>query len=449
MAFTEDSLKAKLSSLNETQDSISTVGQWILFHRRHAERIAAVWLQRMKESTPNKKLVLIYLANEITQTSKMRKKEEFLKAYEPIVAEATSAAYKGSPSDIQNKIRRVVEVWRQRNIFAQPVQQNIEKAMNDIDSSKSVGRKPALGGSLFSSSSIPAELTPVAPLATSVNKADLAAKPAVGAANQEYEKVSSPSYTIPSAPVHAAGLSTLVKKLAVAEGAVAESIKARQALINGLETLLATQKHKLAADHSNAADLKTRKDAIEARKRAVEDAILQGLSAIETNRISAAPLPVTSPTSGFDVGNGSTSKPDVEALTPPPMESFTPVGSPRGEDGQTGQLDTVPDIGDDVLPTPVSHPVVPATAPAPGNTSSQPAFQTSISSDVNVPHDLLKSLQHARPGQEGGVYGQGAYEQQAKKRKMSRGAAGAEDEWAAFQGDGDMDGIDGQLQELI
>jgi regulator of Ty1 transposition protein 103 len=99
-----------------------------------------------------------------------------------------------------------------------------------------------------------------------------------------------------------------------------------------------------------------------------------------------------------------------------------------------------------VLPTPVAHPVVPSTAPAPGNTSSQPAFQTSLSSEVNVPHDLLKSLQHARPGQEGGVYGQGAYEQAAKKRKMSRGG---EDEWAAFQGDGDMDGIDGQLQELI
>jgi hypothetical protein len=32
-------------------------------HRRHAERIANVWLQRVKESPPNKKLVLIYLAN--------------------------------------------------------------------------------------------------------------------------------------------------------------------------------------------------------------------------------------------------------------------------------------------------------------------------------------------------------------------------------------------------
>jgi|TARA_R110002003_G_scaffold562_3_gene20420 regulator of Ty1 transposition protein 103 len=67
---------------------------------------------------------------EITQTSKMRKKEEFLRAYEPILAEATQIAYKGSPADIQNKIRRVVEVWRQRNIFTLPVQQDVEKRLN-------------------------------------------------------------------------------------------------------------------------------------------------------------------------------------------------------------------------------------------------------------------------------------------------------------------------------
>ncbi|KAJ8110755.1 hypothetical protein OPT61_g6482 [Boeremia exigua] len=436
MAFTEDSLKAKLSSLNETQDSISTVGQWILFHRRHAERIAAVWLQRMKESPPNKKLVLIYLANEITQTSKMRKKEEFLKAYEPIIAEATTVAYKGSPHDIQNKIRRVVEVWRQRQIFNQAVQQNIEKAMNDLDSSKSIGRKPALGGSLFSSSSVPAELKPIAPLATSVEKADLATKPAVAAANQEYEKVTNPTYTIPSAPVHAAGLSTLVKKLAVAEGAAAESIKARQALIAGLESLLATSKSKLEADEAQVMDLRTRKEAIESRKREVEDAILKGLSAIETNRISAAPLPVaTSPT--------DQDRPQIEELTPPPMESFTPVGSPR--QAPAGAVEPIPDIGDDIMPEPVSNPVVPETAPAPGNHTTLPGFATTLGA-ANVPHDLLKSLQHARPGQEGGVYGQHAYEAGVKKRKMSNQV---DDEYAAFAGDGDMEGIDNSLSNLI
>jgi regulator of Ty1 transposition protein 103 len=368
----------------------------------------------------------------------MRKKEEFLKAYEPIIAEATTVAYKGSPHDIQNKIRRVVEVWRQRQIFNQVVQQNIEKSMNDLDSSRSAGRKPALGGSLFSSSTVPSELTPIAPLATSVNKADLTAKPAVATANQEYEKIANPNYTIPSAPVHAAGLSTLVKKLAVAEGAVAESIKARQALIAGLEQLLATNKSKLEQDQDQVADLKTRKDAIESRKREVEEAILQGLSAVETNRISAAPLPVatTSP-SGQD-------RPQVEELTPPPMESFTPVGSPQQAPAQVAE--PVPDIGDDVMPEPVSNPIVPETATAPQGHSTLPGFAT-VMGDTNIPHDLLKSLQHARPGQEGGVYGQHAYETATKKRKTSR--SNAEDEYAAFAGDGDMEGIDNNLGELI
>ncbi|KAF1834811.1 DUF618-domain-containing protein [Decorospora gaudefroyi] len=444
MAFTEDSLKAKLSSLNETQEAISTVGQWILFHRRHADRIAQVWLQRMTESTPSKKLVLIYLANEITQTSKIRKKEEFLRAYEPILAEATTIAYRGSPHEIQNKIRRVVEVWRSRQVFNQAVQQDIERSLDEVDRSKST-RKPALGGSLFSASSVPPELASVAPLATSLQKADLAAKPAITTANQDYEKLTNPSAAIPSPPMHAAGLAALCKKLALAEGAVAESIKARRALISGLEQLLETNKSKLEQEDAQATDLKTRKDAIESRKRAVEEAILKGLSAAEQNKISTAPLPVatTSPVAGTFAA--AQERPKVEELTPPPMESFTPVGSPQQAAASTAE--PVPDLGDDVMPEPAAHPVVPETAPAPGHHTTQPGYATAMGEpNQHVAADLLKSLQHARPGAEGGVYGQHAYENAYKKRKMSRNA---EDDFAAFAGDRDMAGIDDNFAELI
>ena len=62
----------------------------------------------------------------------MRKKEEFLRAFEPILAKATEAAYKGSPSDVQNKIRRVVEVWRQRHIFTESVQMEVEKKLKGM-----------------------------------------------------------------------------------------------------------------------------------------------------------------------------------------------------------------------------------------------------------------------------------------------------------------------------
>ncbi len=33
MSFTDEALKAKLSTLNETQDSIVSVSQWIMFHK--------------------------------------------------------------------------------------------------------------------------------------------------------------------------------------------------------------------------------------------------------------------------------------------------------------------------------------------------------------------------------------------------------------------------------
>jgi regulator of Ty1 transposition protein 103 len=392
---------------------------------------------------------------EITQTSKMRKKEEFLRAFEPILADATQIAYKGSPADTQNKIRRVVEVWRQRNIFNPAVQQEVEKKLSgmyaimssteyilirtEVDNSRAP-RKQALGGSLFSSSTVPPELTPVAPLATNLQKAELNTKPAVAAANQDYEKHTAPGSTMPSPPMHAAGLAALVKKLAVAEGAVAESIKARQALVAGLEKLLESNKGKLEHEEAQMVDLRTRKDAIEGRKRKVEEAILKGLSAAETNRIStAAPLPAatTSPV--------TRERPQVEELTPPPMESFTPVGSPQLAPVQA--VEQVPDIGDDVMPEPVANPIEPQSAPAPGGQSTEPAYATAIGSEPNhAAADLLKSLQHPRI-ESGGAYGQEAYQQAYKKRKMSKN--NAEDDFAAFAGDGDMEGIDDNLSALI
>ena len=147
MAYTDDAVKAKLSALNETQESIVTVAQWLMFHRygnvpvailpftlqtdlvvcrRHADRTGTLWLQRLKDSGSNKRLNLIYLANEVAQQSKLRKKDDFLIAFSPILAEATSIAYKGATNEVQQKLRRVVEVWRQRQIFETTIQEAVE-----------------------------------------------------------------------------------------------------------------------------------------------------------------------------------------------------------------------------------------------------------------------------------------------------------------------------------
>lgn len=69
---------------------------------------------------------MIYLANEVAQQSKARRKDDFLIAFSPIIAEATAIAYKGATNEVQQKIRRVVEVWRQRQIFEHTIQEAVE-----------------------------------------------------------------------------------------------------------------------------------------------------------------------------------------------------------------------------------------------------------------------------------------------------------------------------------
>lgn len=45
MAYTDDAVKAKLSALNETQESIVTVAQWVMFHR-YDNNTACVLLEK-------------------------------------------------------------------------------------------------------------------------------------------------------------------------------------------------------------------------------------------------------------------------------------------------------------------------------------------------------------------------------------------------------------------
>src|ERR1700760_3569679 len=69
---------------------------------------------------------------EVAQQSKARRKDDFLIAFSPVIAEATATAYKGATGEVQNKLRRVVEVWRQRQIFEQPIQEAIEARIDGM-----------------------------------------------------------------------------------------------------------------------------------------------------------------------------------------------------------------------------------------------------------------------------------------------------------------------------
>ncbi|KAI0445408.1 RNA polymerase II-binding domain-containing protein [Xylaria telfairii] len=309
MAYNDDAVLAKLSSLSETQDSIVSVAQWIMFYRRHADRTVQLWLQKLKDSSSHKRLNLIYLANEVAQQSKARRKEEFLVSFSPAVAEAVASAYKGAPHDVQQRIRRVVDVWRERGVFEGPIQQAVETRIHDIDKARG-SSKAGLGGSIFgSASSLPAELTPLVTPQQNVSKVLLGAKPVVKSAKTDYDSLMAPGSTVPSAPVYAARLSGLLKTLAQAEGAVEQCVKARRELVNELQKLLDTNRNALIADENELEEVMQKKNKVEDKKTAVEGAIMAGLPNDE-------PYPTGSGQDDHQPAE-EPDRPEVEALTPP------------------------------------------------------------------------------------------------------------------------------------
>lgn len=187
----------------------------------------------------------------------------------------------------------------------------------ELDRTRGGGKKPALGGSLFSSaaSSAPPEYQAILSHQSQITKSEVLSKPTVITALAEYDKQTNANTPTPPAPVHAARLSALLKTLANAEGAVAESIKARRALVEGLEKIFTRNRVELLKEEAQLADINSRKMLTEAKKREVEDGILRGL-ANETEP----------------------ERPDAEPLTPPmlPVESITPVGTPTGFVSTTG-----------------------------------------------------------------------------------------------------------------
>ncbi|KAL8818409.1 MAG: hypothetical protein Q9223_002945 [Gallowayella weberi] len=333
MAYTDDAVKAKLSSLNETQESIVSVAQWIMFHRRHADRTCTIWLERMRETTVNKRLTLIYLANEVVQQSKARRKDDFLIAFSPVIAEATATAYKGATNDVQEKIRRTVEVWSQRRIFEKPIQEAVEGRIMELDKFRSGKKTGLLGGSsLFSggaSTTSPAELQPLIPLQAAVTKANATSAPTLTTANTEYDKLIDPKKPTPTPPVHAARLSALLKSLSSAETAVAESIKTRQELIKGFEDLLATNRAALEKEQAQLLTTTERREAMEKKKREIEDAIMRGVSATSKSPSPGPSRDGASHVNGRATSSAEPERPQVEELTPPPTESLSPIRSPK------------------------------------------------------------------------------------------------------------------------
>ncbi len=183
--------------------------------------------------------------------------------------------------------------------------------------------------------SIPAELAPLTTPQQNVTKLQLGMKTAVNSANQEYAKLLGPGSTAPSAPVYAARLSGLLKNLAQAEGAVEQCVKARRELVAALQKVLDTNRNALIAEEDQLETCVGRRMEVEEKKTEVERAIMAGLPDDEPYLSSNIPndQPIPEP-----------DRPEVEALTPPAMQSDDPERSSSPDEFEQQSSNTTVEI---------------------------------------------------------------------------------------------------------
>lgn len=119
MSFSTENFQKKLGSLQETQDSIVSISQWVLFHHRHSTEIAKVWSDFIKSTSNSKKrLSLLYLCNDVVQQARHKRKPEFISAFADVLPMVFQEIFYQIDPPIKPKIERLVRVWDERLIFS-------------------------------------------------------------------------------------------------------------------------------------------------------------------------------------------------------------------------------------------------------------------------------------------------------------------------------------------
>lgn len=138
MSFSPSVLAKKLLSLQETQDSIVTISQWVLFHQRHSKEAASTWATYITEDpdarSSKKRLSLLYLCNDVVQQARHKRKQEFIDEFAAVLPGVLMKIYASLDPTIQPKVGRLIGVWEQRHVFSALVISDLREAVKAASS---------------------------------------------------------------------------------------------------------------------------------------------------------------------------------------------------------------------------------------------------------------------------------------------------------------------------
>ena len=112
-----EAFKVKLTGLNASSQSIETLSHWCVFHRKKAKDLVKVFERELQGAAGKRKLVFLYLANDVIQNSR-KKGREWVDALWPILGWAMKHALRNSSDEkTMRQCEKLVNVWQDRKIF--------------------------------------------------------------------------------------------------------------------------------------------------------------------------------------------------------------------------------------------------------------------------------------------------------------------------------------------
>lgn len=114
--FSGQILSEKLSKLNNSQQSIESLSQWCISHRKKAKQVVETWDKLFNSSQRDRRVSFLYLANDILQNSR-RKGSEFVNEFWKFLPAALKDFYENSDDAGKKSVSRLVDIWDERKVF--------------------------------------------------------------------------------------------------------------------------------------------------------------------------------------------------------------------------------------------------------------------------------------------------------------------------------------------
>lgn len=237
MSFSSDQFISKLKQLQDTQESISSSSKWLLSQYRDSDSIASTWQRYVtqRDLSDRNRLLAVYLVNHVVQQGKSQGIKQFQDSFSKILLQTLPIVYSQFPSDLQGKLKRVINIWKQRKVFDKSYLGQIESKLKDIVPQNSV----TISINSSKNLSIPPNVQPIIELYQKLKKN----KHNIPALKSRFDNAIND--LDPDSIVYEGNFNTVTKIAKVTQDTIKESMGNREELIKYLHSLLSEEEKKL------------------------------------------------------------------------------------------------------------------------------------------------------------------------------------------------------------